>query len=429
MDTLTIKKTNAYSGADIFIPSSKSYIHRYLLSALLAEGTSVIKNVTFSNDIKATLSCIKALGADAVVSDDKTQITVCGGLKKLASARLDCGESASTMRFVIPVAMLFCESAEFVGAESLLNRPLDPYFEIFRQNGMEYEFERGKFLKVKGSFNQNRFVIDGGISSQFVTGLLFTLPLFEHDSEIVIEGRLQSVPYVDITLEVLRNSGIEIVNNDYKSFYVKGSQKFIPADFFTQGDYSQAAFFLTAGALRGDISVSNMERNSLQGDRVIVDILRKMGAEITDIDSGFFVKKSTLSSVGRINAEHFPDLVPILSLACALAEGTTVIEGIERLRIKECDRVAATVSVLSSLGADIKESDNTLIINGKKSLQGGTADSFNDHRMAMTAAVASLVCENPVTICNPMSINKSYPGFYDDLLLTGGVEYERNLGR
>ena len=429
MDTLTIKQTRAYNGASIFIPSSKSYIHRYLLSALLAEGTSVIRNVTFSNDIKATLSCIRALGADVTVSEDNTQITVNGGLKKIRHAVLNCGESASTMRFIIPVAMMFCESAEFVGAESLLKRPLDPYFKLFRKNGMEYEFEVGQFLRVKGAFNKNRFVIDGGISSQFVTGLLFTLPLFEHDSEIVIEGKLQSGPYVDITLEVLKNSGIEIANNDYQSFFVKGSQKFAPAGFFTQGDYSQAAFFLVAGALRGEMAINNMEHNSLQGDRVIVDILRKMGADIADTENGFFVKKSSLSSIGRINATDFPDIVPILSLACALAEGTTVIEGIERLRIKECDRVAATVSVLSGLGADIKESDNTLVINGKKSLGGGTVSSFNDHRMAMTAAVASLVCENAVTIADPMSINKSYPGFYDDLLLTGGVEYEWNMGR
>lgn len=429
MASLTIKNKNSYEGAEIFIPSSKSYIHRYLLSALFAEGTSVIKNVTFSNDISATLSCIKALGAEVEVSDDKTQIKVCGGLEKSDFASLDCGESASTMRFIIPIALLFCERIEVKGSETLLKRPLDPYFRIFEENGIEYEFESGKYLKVNGSFKQNIFKIDGSISSQFVTGLLFTLPLLDFDSEILIEGVLQSAPYVDITLEVLKNSGIEIINNNYKSFNIKGKQKYKPQNFFTQGDYSQAAFFLVAGAFRGDISVVNMEHKSLQGDKVIVEILRKMGAEISDKENGFAVKKSALSSVGKINAENFPDLVPILSLACSLAEGTTVIEGIERLRIKECDRAMATVSVLSSLGADIKEENGALVIKGKKKLLGGSVDSFNDHRMAMTAAVASLVCEDAVRIFNPMSINKSYPGFYDDLLLTGGVEYEWSMGR
>ena len=429
MDTLKIKKTILYNGAKISIPSSKSYIHRYLISALLSEGTSVIKNVTFSNDISATLSCIKALGAEVNVSCDNTVITVKGGIKKTKYAILNCGESASTMRFMIPVAMLFCEEAEFVGAESLLKRPLEPYFKIFEQNGMEYEFEKGKFLKVKGSFNKNIFKIDGGVSSQFVTGLLFTLPLLNGESEIVIEGKLQSVPYVDITLEVLKNSGIEIENINYERFIVKGNQKFVSSDFFTQGDYSQAAFWLVLGAFCGKIEICNMEHNSLQGDRIIVDILRKMGAKIYDIENGFSVEKSRLSSIGKIYAKDFPDIVPILSLACALAEGTTVIEGIERLRIKESDRVFATVCVLSNLGADIREENNTLIINGKNILNGGTVDSFNDHRMAMTAAVASLKCENPVEILNPMSINKSYPEFYDDLLKTGGVKYEWNMGR
>jgi len=422
MQTAEIIKTGKGKKATIFTPSSKSYIHRYLLSALFARGESTIENVTFSNDISATLSCIEELGAKVWVSEDKTRIKVWGanGIKK--SASLYCGESASTLRFIIPIATLFARSIEYRGANSLFKRPLDPYFKIFQKNQMEYDFSLGEYLKLKGSFTDNTYVIDGSVSSQFVTGLLFTLPNMSFNSKIVIEGTLQSKPYVDITLEVLKNSGIEIVNNNYQSFEIKGNQKFRAAEFFAQGDYSQVAFFLVAGCFAGDMECINMEPLSLQGDRVIVDILKNMGADITTIERGFKVNKSFLKSIGTIDASDFPDIVPVLSLACALAEGTTTIKGIERLRIKECDRVFATVDLLSKLGADICEKDDALVIKGKKSLKGGRVQSFNDHRMAMTASVASLVCEEPVIIEEPMSINKSYPAFYEDLKSTGLVK-------
>ena len=416
-----ITKTGTVKENKIFVPSSKSYIHRYLLSALFAEGESTIENVTFSNDISATLSCIEELGARVWVSDDKTQIKVCGAKGRKNGASLYCGESASTLRFIIPIATLFADTAEYKGATSLFKRPLDPYFKIFDKNNMEYDFSLGEYLKLKGKFTDNNYVIDGSVSSQFVTGLLFTLPNMDFDSKIIIEGYLQSKPYVDITLEVLKNSGIEIVNNNYESFEIKGNQKFKADKFFAQGDYSQVAFFLVAGCFAGGIECTNMEPCSLQGDRVIVDILRQMGADITATDRGFKVAKSNLKSIGTIDATDFPDIVPILSLACALAEGTTIINGIERLRIKECDRAFATVDVLSKLGADICQKDGALVINGKKELTGGRVSSFNDHRMAMTASVASLVSKDAVIIEDAMSINKSYPSFYEDFKSTGLV--------
>ncbi len=421
MQTAEIIKTNSGKETRIFTPSSKSYIHRYLLSALFADGESTIENVSFSNDISATLSCIEELGAKVWVSGDKTQIKVWGAKGRKESASLYCGESASTLRFIIPIATLFADNIEYRGATSLFKRPLDPYFKIFDKNNMNYEFELGEYLKLKGSLTDNTYVIDGSVSSQFVTGLLFTLPNMDYDSKIVIEGTLQSKPYVDITLEVLKNSGIEIINNNYETFEIKGNQKFKAGNYFAQGDYSQVAFFLVAGVFAGKIECTNMEPLSLQGDRVIVDILKKMGADITPVERGFKVAKSSLKSIGTIDASDFPDIVPILSLACALAEGTTTIKGIERLRIKECDRAFATVDVLSKLGADICEKDGALVIKGKKSLQGGRVSSFNDHRMAMTASVASLVCEKSVIIEEPMSINKSYPTFYEDLKSTGLV--------
>lgn len=421
MQTAELTKTGLGKDTVIFTPSSKSYIHRYLLSALFAEGESTIDNVSFSNDISATLSCIEELGAKVWVSEDKTQIKVTGANGRKERASLYCGESASTLRFIIPIATLFADNIEYRGASSLFKRPLDPYFKIFDKNQMSYEFELGEFLKLKGKLTDHTYAVDGSVSSQFVTGLLFTLPNMEYDSKVIIEGTLQSKPYVDITLEVLENSGIEIINNNYETFEIKGNQKFKAGNYFSQGDYSQVAFFLVAGCFAGGIECTNMEPRSLQGDRVIVDILRKMGADITTVERGYKVNKSDLKSIGTIDASDFPDIVPILSLACALAEGTTIIKGIERLRIKECDRAFATVDVLSKLGADICEKDGALVIHGKKALKGGRVQSFNDHRMAMTASVASLVSQEKVIIEEPMSINKSYPAFYEDIKSTGMV--------
>jgi len=423
MKTLTISKTQKSNKSVVSIPSSKSYIHRYLISSLLAEGESVIENVSFSNDIRATLSCIEELGAK--VSVEANTIRVEGAPQKKDAASLNCGESASTLRFMIPVATLFAKNIDYTGSQTLFKRPLTPYFRIFDENKMNYDFKEGEYLKLSGEFGTREFSIDGAVSSQFVTGMLFTLPVMDFDSTIKIEGVLQSKPYVDITLEVLKNSGIEIKNNDYKEFFVKGNQKYKPGNYFAQGDYSQVAFFLVAGCFAGGVECTNMEPCSLQGDKKIVDILREMGAQITSTSRGFYVNKSSLKSIGTIDASDIPDIVPILSLACSVAEGTTVIKGIERLRIKECDRAFATVDVLSKLGADICEKDGTLVINGKSELCGGRVNSFNDHRMAMTASVASLVCTNAVTIEDPMSICKSYPSFYDDLYATGFVKYDK----
>lgn len=421
MDTITIEKTEKQNTSVVSIPSSKSYIHRYIISAFLAGG-GVIENVSFSNDIRATLSCIESLGAEVTVAG--STITVKRETSGVESACLDCGESASTLRFMIPVATLFSDTAVFRGSETLLKRPLTPYFEIFEKNGMKYDFTAGEHLNVSGSFRNREYTLDGNVSSQFVTGLLFTLPLMDFDSTLFIQGDLQSKPYVDITLEVLGKSGIEIVNRDYRSFFIKGSQKYKSGTYVAGGDYSQVAFFLVAGCISGGIECANMEHDSLQGDRAVVDILKKMNADIKETPRGFRVNKSRLVSPGEIDAADIPDIVPILSLACALAEGTTVIKNIERLRIKECDRAFATVDVLSRLGADIREKDGCLVINGISCLKGGRINSFNDHRMAMTAAVASLASEGSVTIENPMSINKSYPAFYEDLLSTGAVSIQ-----
>ncbi len=428
MQTLTIKRKSQNCKGEISIPSSKTYIHRFLLSALLAEGESVIENVTLSDDVKSTIECVKALGASVRISENSKTLFVTGAKSSPDFAKLYCNECGSTLRFIIPVALALCGKAEFSGSKKLLERPLEQYFKIFDENNIKYDFKKGEYLKAEGIFSKNEFHIDGGVSSQFVTGMLYAAALCENDSTIIIDTPLRSKPYVDVTLEVLSRSGIEVENRNYESFFVKGGQKFAPAHFTACGDWSQTAFFLVAGAIGGDITVKNINFTSGQGDAVIAEILKKMGADITLFEDRVEIKRSMLVSPDVIDAENFPDLVPVLALALSLAEGTTRVYGIERLRFKECDRIEATRHIISSLGGNIVLKDNAFEITGVKKLCGGKVKSFNDHRIAMTEAVACLACDGEVTIENPMCINKSYPDFYEDLLSTGGVEYEWNMG-
>lgn len=422
MEAITISRTGMPIGGTLQVPASKSYMHRYILAAALAAGESVISNVSYSNDIDATLACAAAIGAHVSWMADSVAI---GGVRTANSCpTLDCGESASTLRFLIPIAIVLCGGGRFVGAETLMKRPLEPYFRIFEQNGIAYDYCPGKYLEVRGSFNQKTYRVDGSVSSQFVTGLLYALPRLLFDTEIVIDGVLESKPYIDITLDVLRQAGIEVENDHYQMFRMRGGQAFAAGDVMAQGDYSQAAFFIAAGLIAGAVRLQNLVRYTTQGDAVIVSLAKHMLGDVQWEGDDLIVKPSKLQSLGEIDAHDFPDLVPVLSLICTQCTGDTVIKNIGRLKIKECDRLAATQEMLNQLGAQVTADGDSLHIRGGAQLSGGVVDSYNDHRMAMTAAVAALMSEQPVTIGRPMSINKSYPKFYEDLKRLGGIRFE-----
>lgn len=422
MEQLTITRTGAPVGGTVQIPASKSYMHRHILAAALAVGESRISNVSYSNDIDATLDCVAAMGAR--VRREEHAVAICGVQTAAELPTLDCGESASTLRFLIPIAIAVCGGGRFVGSETLLKRPLDPYFRIFEQNGIAYDYCPGKYLEVRGRFTQKQYVVDGAVSSQFVTGLLYALPLLPFDTEIEIAGVLESRPYIDITLDVLNHAGIAVENDNYQAFYVLGNQTFAAQDVTAQGDYSQAAFFIAAGLTAGAVRLKNLSRSTTQGDAVIVELARRMGGAVQWDGDDLAVRPSQLQSMGEIDAHDFPDLVPILSLICTQCAGDTVIKNIGRLKIKECDRLAATQEMLTQLGAQITADDDSLHICGGAQIFGGRVDSYNDHRMAMTAAIAALMSEHPVTIGRPMSIRKSYPLFYEDFKQLGGVRFE-----
>jgi len=400
-------------------PSSKSIGHRALICAALADGNSIIKNINLSKDIKATAGVLESLGATINIGEKEINVKGTPKVKRLET-ELFCNESGSTLRFLIPVAMLQEEAVTFTGRGKLVERPLTPFYNIMDEQGIYYKNNNGMLpLEVRGLLKPGNFYIQGNVSSQFISGLMFALPLLNSDSNIIVKGKLESRPYVDLTIDVLKEFGVNIDNYNYEKFSIKGGQKYIPKEYTVEGDYSQAAFFLAAGLLRGEVQCANLNKNSLQGDKEFINIVKAMGGNITEDGSGVKAVKSKLTAT-KIDASQVPDLVPILSVLASVSQGQTIIYNASRLRIKECDRLHAVTTELNALGANIIEQEASLIINGVKALKGGKVKSWNDHRIAMSMTIASLVCENPVIIEDYKAIEKSYPHFYEDFICLGG---------
>lgn len=407
------------------VPSSKSMGHREIICAALAQGITVIDNISMSDDIAATLRCLNALGVKSELTASKfkgrsaVKIYGTGGVKA-TGAVCDCGESGSTLRFLLPLGALCGALVTFSGAGRLGERPLKPYYDIFDLQGIKYSPAQGLPVTVEGRLHSGEFKLPGNVSSQFVSGLLFALPLLEGNSEIIITTPLESQSYIDLTLSALAKYGIEVTNNNYQRFSVPGGQKYQSGNADVEGDWSQAAFWLVAGCLNGDIICGGAEAASLQGDRVVKDILTAMGGNITVTDGGLQAVTSTLHGT-VIDASDCPDIIPVLTVAAAVAEGTTKIINAGRLRIKECDRLHAIAAELNKLGADVTEQAESLVVKGKpQGLLGGSVSAWNDHRIAMSMAVASLVCRGPVIIGGSESVKKSYPTFWQDFAMLGG---------
>lgn len=423
---MNINITPTALNGTVRVPSSKSLCHRAVIAAALSNGDSSIYNVNMSKDIEATIEAVKALGAEVQAAGDVLKVRSIS-FPQLQKDEIFCGESGSTLRFLIPLALLQKDEVTFTGTGRLSERPLTPYVEIFKKQGIEFGSESGLPLKLKGELKNDTFEIQGNISSQFITGLLFALPVLEGDSKIVITSELESKPYISLTLDVLKKFSINIQNNEMKEFLIKGNQSYITTDYKVEGDFSQAAFWLCAGALGGKITCCGMNLNSIQGDAVIVSLLKNMGAAINSVNDCVTAEKSNTRGI-TIDASECPDLVPILAVLGALSEGTTKIINAGRLRIKESDRLKAISTELNKIGADITEKEDSLIINGKPYLKGGTVEGWNDHRIVMALAVASIRCKTPVVINGCQAINKSYPGFFEDFKKLGGKIDERNLG-
>ena len=399
-------------------PPSKSDVHRAVLCAALSGGVCKISPVALSQDIKATIGCVEALGACTQLKG--CELTVDGsGVFSKSSAKLDCGESGSTLRFFVPVAAAGGIETEFTGRGSLKSRPIGLFADILPKAGVECVTDGTLPLKIKGKLKSGTFEVPGNISSQFITGLLLALPLLENDSKIVLTTKLESEGYIDMTTACMEKFGVKVERTSY-GWYVKGSQKYIPRNYRTDGDWSQAAFFLAAGAVSGDVTVDGVDINSPQGDKEIVNLLKKFGADVEVNSSGVRVKKSELSGI-KIDAGQIPDIVPILSVLAGASKGITEIFGAERLRIKESDRLKTTAALLNSIGGKAEEKSDGLKIIGTRGFKGGTINGSNDHRIVMSASIAALCCENKVEVSDKESINKSFPNYFEEYKKLGGV--------
>lgn len=421
---------------EVKIPPSKSMAHRAVICAALGNGMSKVTNIDYSDDIIATIEAMSALGAKITKKEDYLEVY---GIKspenieanKVKTERtIDCNESGSTLRFLVPIAALFDGVNRFVGRGNLGKRPLDTYYNIFDEQNIKYSYKEGILdLKTEGRLQSGEFKVKGNISSQFITGLLFTLPLLDGDSKIVITTEMESKGYIDLTLSAMKDFGIEIINNNYQEFIIRGNQTYKSRDYRVEGDYSQAAFFFCADALSNNVILNDLKLDSLQGDKEVIDILTRMGVKISDKKNGLIGTVSDGLKSTVIDGSQCPDIIPVVSLVAALSEGTTEIINAGRLRIKECDRLAAVTSELNKLGAKITEKEDGLIIEGVKELKGGVEVwSHKDHRIAMTIAIASTVCTEPVILKHYECVSKSYPQFWEDFKNLGGVFDEWNVG-
>lgn len=401
----------------VTIPASKSDCHRAIICGALSMGKCTISPITLSQDIKATIDCINALGAKTKIQGDTLTIDN-SHLFSNGKGVFDCCESGSTLRFFIPVVSALGIEGEFIGKGRLPQRPIGIYLDVLPKKGVKCETQGGLPLNTYGKLQSGTYSVPGNVSSQFVTGLLLALPLLDGDSKIVLTSPMESIGYINMTIDTMHRFGVEVETTDY-GYFVKGNQKYIPHNYTVQGDWSQAAFYMVAGALGGEITVKGVDINSKQGDREICNLIKKFGGEVTLGENSVTVKKAPLKGI-RIDASQIPDLVPVLAVCGAGATGTTKIYNAERLRIKESDRLETTMEAVNSLGGMVAQLDDGLIIQGVGQLNGGTAQGYNDHRIVMASAVASIICRNKVTITDSQAINKSYPNFFEDFKSLGG---------
>ena len=387
-------------------PPSKSQAHRLILCAALAEGRSIIRNLAFSQDIRATLGCVSALGA-SWTEQESGVIAVNGiGGREFTGAlpHLDCGESGSTLRFLIPVALAVAGGAEFSGRGRLMQRPQKPYFDLFDQMGIKYE-QKDDRLRVEGRLRAGEYRMAGNVSSQFFTGLLYALPLLEGQSQIIPTTALESEDYIRMTIQAQKLAGLSVEELPGGGYAVQG-QCYRPMDVAVKADWSQAGFWYAAKNLGSDLTICGMDEQSLQGDRRIAEFAALLGRE----------------GDREIDASQCPDLVPPLAAMAALRRGDCRITGAARLRIKESDRLAAVTAALNAMGARVEEFPEELLIHGAGSLKGGAViDCCNDHRIAMMCAVAATRAKGGETVLQGAEcVRKSYPDFWQVYRALGG---------
>lgn len=394
---MEVKISNSSLNGVVTAPPSKSAAHRALICSYLSGGGTV-KPIINSRDMAATVGIIESL--------------------KNNESILDCIESGSTMRFMIPVAASLGRNVEFVGQGSLLKRTVGEFAELLPIHGVNVETNGCLPFKISGQLRNGSFEVSGDVSSQYVTGLLLALANLQGDSAVIMKTPLQSKPYVDMTVKVMADYGVNVRETDF-GYLIKGGQKFKRLDYIVEGDWSQAAFFLVAGAIGGNVTVNGLDFNSAQGDKDIVDVIKKFGGNVERGEDSVTCISGELTGAD-VDASDIPDLVPIIAVLASYAKGKTVISGAERLRFKESDRIESVVTNLKAMGVDVTQTPDGMIINGGKGLKGAKLKGYNDHRIVMSFSVAGLFAQGETVIDEAESINKSYPSFFEDYNMLGG---------
>ena len=396
----------------VHIPASKSQAHRLLICAALGEEKTEVVCDGISADIAATAKCLRALGA--AVEETEAGFLV-SPIKKVPEGRCElyCGESGSTLRFLLPIVGALGVQAVFHREGRLPQRPLAPLDAVLTAHGMTLS-EDGDLLLCSGQLQAGNYEIAGNVSSQYISGLLMALPRFAGESRLAVTGTLESAAYVAMTEDALRLSGVEFSKNG-ASYAIPGGQRFrLPARTAVEGDWSNAAFFLCMGALAKEgIRVEGLNLKSSQGDRGVLDVLRAFGAAVSEEENAVTVRRGTLRGV-TVDASPIPDLIPVLSVVASVAAGETRVENAYRLRLKESDRLQSTANLLRALGGRVEEKEDGLVITGVPTLHGGAVETQNDHRLAMSAATAACAATGEVTVDNDACVAKSYPRFWED---------------
>lgn len=416
---IRITPTDCFGGT-INAVASKSDAHRLLICAALSDDKTFVRCPEKSSDIRATASCLSSLGANLLEREDGYFVTPI--IDPIENATLDCGESGTTYRFMLSLVAALGTGASLLGHGRLPSRPLSPLYEALTDNTVSLSEKGTNPLVVSGKLSGREFSFSGDVSSQYASGLLLAFPLLATRANapisLTLTGKIESLPYLDLTLRAMRSFGVlvesEWQNSNALRFTVFPSRYRSPKAVSAEGDYSSAAFFLAAGAIgKAPVSIKSLTVDSPQGDRRILSLLRRFGASVEESADSICVSPAPLSGI-TIDVSQIPDLVPILAVVAAAATGETHIKNAARLRLKESDRLLTVHRLIEALGGSITEGKDSLVIHGNGTLRGGSVSAENDHRIAMSAAIASLISKEPVTIIGAECAEKSYPRFYND---------------
>ncbi len=418
---MNIQLTPCPIGGQITVPPSKSMAHRAVLAAALAEGTSVIRNLAFSKDIQATLNGVARLGAQVQPGPVRGCVTITGAGRPSGAVfephqPVDCGESGSTLRFFIPVFSLTGQPVCFVGGGLLMQRPQQVYADLFHARGLQFR-QTDRYIYQMGALTAGEYTFPGDVSSQFVTGLLYALPMLEGDSVITLTGRVESRPYIDLTLSALADFGVSARWEGENRLVIPGGQRFSPCDYMVEGDYSQAAFPAVLGAITGGVTVTGLRPDSLQGDAAILDILHRCGADFT-VENGCAAFRAAPLTATDIDLAACPDLGPILMVLGLFCKGETRIFNAGRLRIKESDRIAVMQEELAKLGGTVTAEGDTVTVQGLGGRLHAPVEplnSHNDHRVAMACSVAAWAAGVFALMEDAGAVAKSWPSFFEDM--------------